>query len=234
MKIIAYEVSEKMDLVPSKPTRLWMDNSINKNPYRCLPLTMANSFGWDLISKSEVVVEWNGGQRAKDIKINKVSGSCFPVSHFGEGVITWHTGYLFVTEEPYGLYVTGPANEPTHNIIYLSGIVETYWLPFTFTMNWRFTAPGQITIKEGDVIAHIFPVKMDVFKDLKAEIKSIHSNPPLKQEYLAWSKSRAEFNSNPRNKGDWQKNYFKGSDLSGEKLNNGHRTNPNVPPFDHL
>lgn len=234
MKITAYEVSEKMDLVPSKPTRLWMDNSINKNPYRCLPLTMANSFGWDLISKSESVIEWNGGQRAEDLTINNISGGCFPVSHFGEGVITWHTGYLFVTEEPYGLYVTGPANEPIHNIICLSGIVETYWLPFTFTMNWRFTAPGKITIKEGDVIAHIFPINLDLFENMQAEVTSINNNTLLKEQYESWSKSRAEFNNKPRKKDEWQKNYFKGSDLAGKRQEKEHRTNPNVPNFNRV
>lgn len=233
MKITAYEVSGAMEIRPASPSRKWMDESINKNPYRCLPLTMANSYGWELLSKSEIVAEWNGGQLPSDMTVTRVSGKCFPTSHFGEGVLTWHTGYLFRTEAPYGLYVTGSPNEPIHNMTCLSGIVETHWLPFPFTMNWRFTAPGKVTIKEGDVIAHIFPIRLDVFGDMEAEIEKIDANPGLKEQYDAWSSSRAEFNNRPRENNEWQKNYFKGVNLSGNKVE-GHKTNPNVPNFSRV
>ena len=230
MKITAYLVSDAMELCPASPNREWMDISINKNPYRCLPLTMANSYGWELKSKSELTAEWNGGQRPEDVKITQISGSCFPSSHFGEGVLTWHTGYLFRTEFPYGLYVTGSPNQPFHNITYLSGIVETHWLPFPFTMNWRFTAPGAVHIKHGDVIAHVFPVRMDLFDEVLAEVVPISSNPELEDQYIQWSESRMNFNNKPRNDQEWQKNYFKGLDLKGCKME-GHRTNPKVPNF---
>lgn len=234
MKTTAYIVSDAMDLRPASPNRRWMDDSVNKNAYRCLPLTMANSYGWELISKSEVTAEWNGGQGPNDIKITHVSGTCIPISHFGEGVLTWHTGYLFRTEAPYGLYVTGSPNEPIHNIICLSGIVETHWLPFPFTMNWRFTAPGKVTIKEGDVIAHVYPVKIDVFDEISsAEIKNIDANPELKTQYTEWSESRAQFNKRPRERGEWQKNYFKGADPKGDRVE-GHKTKPNVPQFKRI
>lgn len=232
MKITAYKVvRDVMELRPASPNRGWMDDSINKNAYRCLPLTMANSYGWELLSRSEITAEWNGGQRPDDVKITRASGACFPSSHFGEGVLTWHTGYLFRTEFPYGLYVTGSPNEPFHNIVCLSGIVETHWLPFPFTMNWRFTAPGSITIKEGDVIAHVFPVKLDVFDDMEsAEIIPIEDNPELYGEYKEWSESRLQFNKKTRASDEWQKNYFKGVNLKGEKIED-HRTKPNVPNF---
>jgi len=56
IKITAYQVvNDSMEIRPASPNRKWMDDSINKNPYRCLPLTMANSYGWEIISKSEVV-----------------------------------------------------------------------------------------------------------------------------------------------------------------------------------
>lgn len=231
MKITAYQVvKDSMEIRPASPNRKWMDDSINKNPYRCLPLTMANSYGWELISKSEVVAEWRGGQRPDEVKVAQISGSCFPSSHFGEGTLTWHTGYLFKTEFPYGLYVTGSPNEPIHNITCLSGIVETHWLPFPFTMNWKFTAPGTVHIKPGDVIAHLFPVRIDIFDEVSAEILSISSNPELNNQYKEWSESRSQFNSGPRTDKDWQKNYFKGVNLEGNKTE-GHRTHPKTPNF---
>jgi hypothetical protein len=194
-----------------------MDESVNKNPYRCLPMLMANSYGWDLVSKSEFTAEWNGGQLPKDLVIEQISGECTPMSHFGEGVITWHTGFLFKTEYPYGVFVTGSQNEPIKNITCLSGIVETHWLSFPFTLNWKFTTPSKIKVNVGDVISQLIPVRLDIFENAEAEIVDIDQNLELKKEYEDFRNYRFEFNSRPNRKnGEWQKNYFQGSKLSGE------------------
>jgi hypothetical protein len=231
MKIIAYKLYENaMDLIPSKPTREWMDNSINKNPYRCLPLLMANSYGWSIVSSAEFVAEWNGGQRKEDITIENISGNNPAISHFGEGVLTWHTGYLFRTEFPYGIYATGSPNEIFQNVVCLSGIVETHWLPFPFTMNWRFTTPGKTRVKQGDVIAHVYPIKLDIFDEVETEVRMIAENPELQAQYNSWSQSRREFLDKPRKHTEWQKNYFKGKDLDGKNINE-HFTNINAPEF---
>lgn len=234
MKIEAYRLHNNvMRLDPATPSRDWMDKAINKNPYRCLPLVMANTYGWQIISSSEFTAEWDGGPYPNSIKIENISGINFPTSHFGEGVLTWHTGYIFKTEYPYGLYVCGSPNQPIHNIICLSGIVETHWLPFPFTMNWRFTAPGKIKILKDTVIAHIYPIQLDIFSDIQAEIKNISDNPQLNIAYKEWSRSRADFLKGDRSKKDWQKNYFKGVDLNGVQIEN-HITNPNVPKFHEI
>ncbi len=232
MKITAYKVKkETLGLVPAKTTRKWMDESINKHPYRCLPMLMANSYGWDLVSKSEFTAEWNGGKYPKDLTITNASGECVPTSHFGEGIITWHTGFLFRTEYPYGVFVTGSQNEPIKNITCLSGIVESHWLSFPFTLNWKFTCPSKIKVEIGDVISQLILVRLDIFEQVEAEIIEISENPQLKKEYEDFCKYRSEFNSKPdRKKEEWQKNYFLGTKLSGESVDL-HNTKVKAPPF---
>ncbi|NDG04180.1 MAG: hypothetical protein EB121_02330 [Alphaproteobacteria bacterium] len=44
----------------------------------------------------------------------------------------------------------GAPNSAKHGIAPLDGLIETDWLPFGFTMNWRFTAPGQVTFERDD------------------------------------------------------------------------------------
>jgi hypothetical protein len=109
--------------------------------------------------------------------------------------------------------------------------VETHWLSFPFTLNWKFTTPSKIKVNVGDVISQLMPIKLDMFDHVEAEIKNIDSNPELKKEYEELCKSRSEFNSKPdRKKEEWQKNYFQGTKLSGdpEKF---HFTKIKVPSF---
>ena len=61
--------------------------------------------------------------------------SRFVISHFGSGVLTFHAGYLFRTPPGWAVWARGAPNTVKDGIVPLDGLVETDWLPFTFTMN---------------------------------------------------------------------------------------------------
>lgn len=249
MKIIAYPTTQTPCTIrPANPKRQWMDTALNKNPYRCLPLSMANAWGWEILSTAKFTAEWDGGLHPSSVKVTLLEGTGAPDGYFGEGTLTWHTGYLFKTEFPYGMYVTGAPNNPKPNTIPLSGIVETHWLPFTFTMNWRFTQPGKFTMDIGEPFCQIFPIDMNTFDGMEAEIRTLHE-PEAKQLYddhWEWNYSRHEFLHGQKNgkfgPADWQRNYFQGTYPPDErkcpihKTDDGesitpHRTKPNTPAF---
>jgi hypothetical protein len=249
-KIIGYKVGTSLEMRPATSKRQWMDNSVSKNAYRCLPLSIANSYGWEFINPSKFSLEWDGDPSPKSVKIIKHEGTIFPDNHFGEGTFTWHTGYLFKTEYPYAMYVTGPTNFPKANAVPLSGIVETHWAPFTFTMNWIFTQPGRVDFNPGDVVCQIFPVDISIFENVQAEIHNLSENPEFEEKYWEWNIARVAFSEskkNGTNKGDsWQKDYFQGkyarvdktnmcpfhaTRTSEEKEKSPHMTKINVPEF---
>jgi hypothetical protein len=252
MKVIAYPTQNNPpQLIASPPKRMWMDNAANKNPYRCLPLSMANSWGWQLLSKAHFIAEWNGGPRHNDVKITPIEGTDFPVAHFGEGTLTWHLGYVFNTPYPYGMYMTGAPNNPKPNVIPLSGVVETHWLPYTATMNWRFTQIGSFEMHIGEPFCQLFPVDMGMFPEVTAEIRSM-DEPEAKEFhdlYWDWNLSRGKFmveqSHSMYGPEVWQKHYFKGvhppdgsrkcpfhttADGTTESV---HITKPSVPEFEN-
>ena len=227
MKITAYPVSPiSQDIKPAERSRDWMDHAAKKNPYRCLPLLIANSYGYELHSKAEVVITWNGGQDREDLKIELLSGVLPPTSHFGEGTITWDTGYFFQTEKPYGLMVSGPPNNPKSNIIPLAGIVETFWLPFAFTMNWKMTQPGQAKFEIGESICQIYPIDLSLFDNTTAEIKDLSSNPELQHNLSLWNQDRTAQGS--------ERNYMLGRYVGESEKVPDHKTKLNVPEFKDL
>ena len=48
-------------LVPCTQERAWMDVFTDRHAYRCLPLSIANTHGWELLVPGAFEVEWNGG-----------------------------------------------------------------------------------------------------------------------------------------------------------------------------
>ncbi len=207
-------------LIPGRPERPWMDAFAGRAPYRCLPLTMANTTGWEILCPFGFTAEWNGGTATTDVRIvpdgQIEDHHSFVVSHFSHGTLTFHTGYLFRTQPGWAVLASGAPNHLKHGIQPLDGLVETDWLPFPFTMNWIFTAPGRVRFEAGEpfcfinVVEHI---KLDRFNPV---IRSLDSEPELKDQYLAWSTSRSSFNAR-LSEGDpealkesWQRFYFKG------------------------
>ena len=74
------------------------------------------------------------------------------MSIFGQGVLPFHIQGLFRTPPQWNLWVGGSPNRFKDAIQPLTGIIETDWSPYTFTMNWRFTRPGQwISFEEGQI-----------------------------------------------------------------------------------
>jgi hypothetical protein len=208
------------DLVPGRVSRDWMDAFASRHPYRCLPLNMANTTGWEILCPLTFTAEWNGGPSQTDIVITPERPTPhlhhFVTSHFSRGVLTLHPQYLFRTPPGWGMLAGGSPNHIKDGIQPLTGLIETDWLPFPFTMNWIFTRPGKVTFKKGEPFCFITPFEHRKVETLEPVIRTLESNPNMKGQYDAWLKARSEFNhalaaGDPEAvKEQWQRFYFKG------------------------
>ncbi|MEJ0058561.1 MAG: DUF6065 family protein [Terricaulis sp.] len=219
MKLTCYPITPlAVEMRPGRPERDWMDALPHKHAYRCLPLVIANTSGWDLLVPGPFRATWNGGPNVSDITIESPfhlppnGHASHVVSHFGGGVLTFHTHYLFRTEPGWDLWVGGAPNHIKHGIQALTGIVETYWLPQPFTMNWRFTAPGTVSWSAGEPFATIMPVPHTAIDAVEPVIADLEKeDPELYARSFAWQRSRETYiHEQSSFENDWQKHYFKG------------------------
>ncbi len=203
----------------------------NRHAYRCLPLSIANAYGWELLSPSTFSIYWNGGPDKSDIRFtcedNYPSFGRFAESHFSRGIVTFRTGYIFRTEPGWGLLVTGPLNHPKDGIAPLAGVVETDWLPYPFTMNWQLTRPGTVRFEKGEPFCLVYPVMQQALEQTQPEILDLETDPELTASYRAWREERDVFRVHARAgdeealKAGWQKYYFKGELPDGRQADLG-------------
>lgn len=223
--VLAHIITGRTVIEKAKSKREWMDKTPDKFANRCLPLISANELGWVINSPADFSAWWDGTDNINGVKIESedplIHG--FAISHFGSGVLTFHPGYLFETTVGHGLYVKGPTNSYKKFIYPLEGLVETDWLTFTFTMNWKFTEPRRrVFFKRGEPICQIFPYPRDYVNKFDAIKKPMAGE--MKEHYSNFSCSRNEHNQKLHTKGTpenekntWQKNYFKGQYHDGTK-----------------
>lgn len=191
MKITAYNISNPMKIDLPNKKRNWMDETPGSYAYRCLPMTIANGYGWSFINPHKFSVIWNGGSHVKDTIVNEPTKFNFVQSHFGSGIITFNLGILIKTDEGINTYIKGPANNPKRGISPLEGIIETDWMPYTFTMNWKITEPNfEIFFDQGEEICTFFPIKRNFIEEHDPEVKNIQEDPELQKYVTNWGTAR--------------------------------------------
>ena len=241
MRLDVYKVQHIMpDMVPGQVRRDWMDAFTDRHAYRCLPLNMANVTGWELLLSHGFDATWNGGNLASDITIRPHQADApiahVAASHFSMGVLTFHTGYLFRTPEGWATWAMASPNSIKDGIDPLSGLVETDWLPYPFTMNWKFTPPGTVTFKKGEPFCFLTLVQPKVLETVQPMIFDISDNPELNAEYEEWKAARSQFNNRiaagepEAIREAWQKHYMKGRKPSGQLTDAEHTHRRRLTP----
>lgn len=241
MRLTCYPTSGAPPKIIAAPLeRDWMDKTPQGYAYRCLPLNIANAHGWLILNTAPFIAQWDGGAAPESITIQPTGKTTEPLlamSHFGNGVLTFNVNGLFRTEPGYDLWVTGPVNMVKDAIQPLTGVVETDWSPFTFTMNFKFTRPlTPVSFGLDEPFCMIFPVPRGLVEAVQPEFRSMQDDKEVYDAYTAWAESRRHFNAALKVEGSeaqqqkWQKDYFRGATNWG-KSPADHRTKVKLRQF---
>jgi hypothetical protein len=208
------------DVIPGRPDRAWMDESSGRHAYRCLPLTIANSSGWEILCPADFSVTWNGGPNIADLDARMEDPTQryihFAKSHFASGIVTLHAGWLFRTPPGWGLWAMGAPNLPKDGIAPLAGLIETDWLPYPFTMNWKMTRPGTVRFEKGEPFCFLVPMPHGRLEDFTPVKKSFADDPVLEAQHKAMRDSREAFGKRlaagepEATRKPWERHYFLG------------------------
>lgn len=217
-------------LAAAKLERDWAEAFPDRHPYRCLPLAIANCYGWQLLCPGPIEIEWNGGIAVSDLKVRALKplpGSrpveTFCRSNFSRGIVTFQTDYLFQTPRGWDLMVAGPVNRPKENAYPLTAIVETYWLPYPFTMNWQILRPGRVVFEQDEPFCTVYPMQKAPIIELQPEIRRLSENPALHKQATSFRLERDQFLAKlhagdpEARKQAWNKQYFFGELSDGTK-----------------
>ena len=149
------EVSSLMYQPPKK--RSWFTPHF----YRCLPLSVANQYGFVLTLPFDIELTWDGTEPISGVTINGDQSNSFfnVVSLFGSGIVTVTTPYFLKTPPGVNLMTINPPNYILPNITVLNGVVETDNLRGNFTFNLKIQIPGiTTTLRKGMPISGILPI----------------------------------------------------------------------------
>jgi hypothetical protein len=213
---------------PARAKRQWMDDFSDRHAYRCLPLSIANTYGWEVLCPVPLEIRWNGGMAIDDIQViglKDLPGGA-PIDHFcrsnfTRGIVTFHLDYVIETGPEWEIMATGPFNDPKPTATPLTGIIETDWLPYPFTMNWQLTQPGITRFDEQEPFCFFLPVAKQVLPNTEIQIHRLADDQALETRHNQFRDARTGFMERV-NAGDpealkeaWQRHYFVGRHPDG-------------------
>lgn len=193
--------TDVFEVVSGKVKRRWMDKT-EGNAYKCVPMNVANSYGWTVLSPAEFSATWDGGEAKHSLHIDIPNDSPFQfaASEFGHGILSIVPDFIVRTSKNVSLYVRGVPNQIAVGLQPFDGIVETDWLPFTFTFNYKFIKPGRLTIKKDQPLFTFFPVERGYIESFDTRDINVYEDKEFYEDYLKYSDLRDSQNSGKEGK----------------------------------
>ena len=217
-------------VVPLTAKRNWMNESRDKFAYKCLPLNIANQYGFAVLCPADFTIDWWGGNDEKDVDFQIRSEDSYMEnylhSYFGGGTFTIHVDFVIRTPKGFSTYIRGVPNETKQGLKPLDAIVETDWLSYTFTYNFLLTEPGSYSFKKGEPLFIFFPIERGTVENFELKESRLENDSDLLKDFDDYHRKRMDAIKVPLKKPVWQYFYRDGVKASGERVNiKNHITN---------
>jgi hypothetical protein len=205
------------EIKQSRFNRDWMDATYNKHAYQCLPLTVANVTGWELILQQDVLVQWDGGNTVPRI----LEGEKFddrPIAIPSIiGMMSFTTGWAFNTEDGYSTWISGSPNYFVDGAVPLTASIPSYWWPDEFNMNWQITKVGEpVLFPKGMPIMHFVIYPNTLLESTEIVVENLWDKPQLMDARQSYGNAKSEkMRDEPWT---WMKGIKTGLDENGERI----------------
>jgi len=204
-----WKISDVVESLIGKSQR----DQFRDHAYLCLPLTIANQYGFVIKSTKDFTLFYPGGNQKVliDLKGAQEHDSKTDIqnffTNFESGILSVSNHFHLRTPPGVNLMTIQPPNYFIPGLHVMTGVVETDNLRRGFTFNLQVTTPGvKIKIKKGDWLSAFIPIPryyVDNFKLIEAE--SFFDDNTMQLERA--SMIRAEYE---RQSGDFKENLEKG------------------------
>lgn len=213
-----YDIDDVIESLIGHPNRDWF-NHVSFT--MCLPLTIANQYGFVVKAAHDIELFWDGTDDIVQIKsegFNNFDSIQSYLCNFRHGIMSIENKFILKTPPGVNAMVIQPPNYFIEGIHCMTGVVEADNLRRAFTFNLKVTTPNKtIKIKKGDWLAAFILVPrfyVENYKLVSADkifSKDVIQNEKDNAEKLQWERTSGESYGGDVGKiNDSGRRYFKG------------------------
>lgn len=202
----------------SRLKRDWMDKTYKKHAYQCMPMTVANVLGWEMVLENDVVVFWDGGNSVPRILSGGVSENGRTVASCSIiGMVSFHMGWVISTPENISCWLTGSPNYFVDGASPLTATIPTWWWPDEVQMNWMITKSNEeIVFPAGSPFCFFSIYDERIPPSVDVEIGDLFSDRDLVESRIRYNDEKTV--RNVEQPWTWSKGIKTGIDADGRKI----------------
>lgn len=175
----------------SRLKRDWMDATYNKHAYRCLPLSMANVLGWEIVLQQDLVVQWGGGNSVPQILEGEIYEGRTIANCNKIGMVDIHLGWAFKTDPGYDTWLTGSPNFFIDGAVPLSASIPSSWWPDEVQLSWAITKVDEpVVFKGGEPFAFFQVYPNNLMPNIDVSVENLWDKPDLISARMAYSDAK--------------------------------------------
>ena len=205
------------EIKQSRIKRDWMDETHNKHAYQCMPMTVANVNGWEIIMQEDLVVQWDGGNNIVEVLSGGEQSGRIVAHPSMVGIISLSMGWAIGTEEGYNTFITGSPNYFPSGAVPLSASLPSSWWPDESQMNWKITKIGEpVIFPAGSPFCFFNIYEESLLSSVEFEIENLWDKPKLIESRMKYSDMKMK--NNTENPWTWTKGIKTGLDADSNRI----------------
>lgn len=171
-KIEAFCNRNAINIEPTTLRRDWMDETWQQHAYRCFPLQLGNTIGYQLSLPVDLKFRWNGVFNESGDNVEVLSGRKYVYTTRGHATISIKTGITFKTPENITMLQIPAPNFFNPDYQAFTTLVSTSWYYQEIPSAIRILSFNKdIVIKAGEPYATLIPISLGALQDIELELK---------------------------------------------------------------
>ncbi len=169
-KIKAYIMDSSVKIEQLSIKREFFDNFPGKTPYRCLPISSANTVGWGVSFSEDISFIWDGETNNFVNHVKILSGERY-IEPRANQTITFRSGFALKTDENITILVTPVPNQFSYSWDVISFTLSTSFYRNQLEPAITILKPNEIiTIKAGTPVFRILPISLSELNESIIEL----------------------------------------------------------------
>lgn len=190
-----------------------MDDTWQQHAYRCFPVQLGNTIGYELSLPVDLTFKWNGIYNEGQNNVELIRGRKYAYTARGHATVSIKTGIIFQTPENISMLQIPAPNFFNPDYQAFTTIMSTSWywqeLPSAIRV---LTQDKEITIKAGEPYATLVPISLGQMEDTQLKLVDLEYWE-IDQEK---QKARNEAFEEIRKQNKWTDWYRNGVDHTGK------------------
>lgn len=151
--------------------REWMDNTYQSHAYRCFPMSIANTLGYEISFPEDISFTWDGILDSSSEHVKILSGPKSAHSGRGHGTVSLETNLVIKTSEDITMLQMPVPNYFIDGVQCFTTLISTSFLNVSMPLALRVTRPNAvITIPANTPVTTLVPISLKQISNIQMNV----------------------------------------------------------------